>query len=63
MKPATKKIDYQGTDCYQPLIKLSTPYGTITHKMPHVLLTTRKDAMDAAKQWVGESIEAGYVTH
>jgi len=60
LKPWAKKSSYQGLDAWIPKLTIKSPYGDITHTM-RVMLTSRKDAMDAARQWREESIEAGYI--
>jgi TusA-related sulfurtransferase len=61
IKATTRKRDYQGLDCYQPVLEVSTPAGKIRYGMRGVLLTTRKHAKDAAEQWKRESLECGYI--
>jgi hypothetical protein len=61
LKATTRKREYQGLDCYQPVLEVSTPAGKIRYPMPGVLLTTRTNARNAAEQWRRESLERGYI--
>jgi hypothetical protein len=61
IRATTRKHEYQGLDCYQPVLEVSTPAGKIRHAMRGVLLTTRKHAKDAAEQWKQEALECGHI--
>ncbi len=64
----TKKIDYQGTDCYLPvlIVKEKSTIMKRTIKTVHIStgdpLVFKKDALKYAGIWRAESLQAGYVT-
>ncbi len=57
----TRKVNYQGTDCYQPGVRVIASYGTTTYWARGVLLTRRAHARETADRLATESREAGRI--
>jgi len=62
LTPVTRKTSYQDLPCYQPGVRVSSPFGPITHWAPGIYRTTKADALSDARLFVRESNEAGYIT-